>query len=46
MVFETQRFEGAEPPKKPQDTGGYDENILPKGAVLQKRYEIIKVLFL
>ena len=45
MVFETQRLEGSDPPQKPQGaSSGYDENILPKGAVLQKRYEIIKVL--
>ncbi|MBE7550130.1 MAG: PQQ-binding-like beta-propeller repeat protein [Anaerolineales bacterium] len=45
MIFETQRLEDSEPPKKPQNLdSGYDENILPKGAVLQKRYEIIKVL--
>ena len=45
MVFETQRLEGAEPPKKPEDMGsGFDDTSLPRGAVLQKRYEIIKVL--
>jgi serine/threonine protein kinase len=44
VVFETQHLEGAEPPKKPHDTGGFDENILRKGEILQKRYEILKVL--
>jgi eukaryotic-like serine/threonine-protein kinase len=45
VVFQTQRIEDSEPPKKPQNSdNSFDENILPKGAVLQKRYEIIKVL--
>lgn len=44
MVFETQRLPDAEPPRKPQGLDGSEDNILPKGAVLQKRYEIIKVL--
>lgn len=36
MVWETQRLEGPDPQES--------ENILAKGSVLQKRYEIIKVL--
>ncbi|MBN1219572.1 MAG: PQQ-binding-like beta-propeller repeat protein [Anaerolineae bacterium] len=32
------------PQKKHPETGDFDENILPKGAVLQSRYEIVKVL--
>ncbi len=41
MPLDTQRFSSD---KKPSDTGEFDENILPKGAVLQSRYEIVKVL--
>jgi serine/threonine protein kinase/outer membrane protein assembly factor BamB len=41
VALETQSFG---PKKSPHDTGEFDENILPKGAVLQSRYEIIKVL--
>lgn len=45
MIFETQHLEGSEPPKKPQSVSNdYDENKLPRGAVLQKRYEILQVL--
>lgn len=44
MVAPTQRITDPEPSPRPQGGGGFDENILPKGAVLQKRYEIIKVL--
>jgi serine/threonine protein kinase len=43
LGLETQQFSSAND-KKPADTGEFDENILPKGAVLQSRYEIIKVL--
>ena len=43
MGLETQQFSSSDN-KKPADTGEFDENILPKGAVLQSRYEIIKVL--
>ena len=40
MAFETQHLEDY-----PQDSGNsFDENILPKGVVLQSRYEINKVL--
>ncbi len=40
MTFDTQRLENY-----PQGSGGgYDDNILPKGAILQSRYEIHKVL--
>lgn len=40
MTFDTQRLENY-----PEDSGGgYDENILSKGAILQSRYEIHKVL--
>ncbi len=42
MVVKTQYLSEPEPPKK--GSGGYEDNILPKGAVLQKRYEVIKVL--
>jgi len=38
VTFETQRLENY------GSDGGYDENILPKGVVLQSRYEIKKVL--
>ena len=44
MAIETQYLNPAEPPKGPGDSGNLDENILPKGAILQTRYEIIKVL--
>jgi serine/threonine protein kinase len=45
VAIDTQRLTNAEPPQKPQGSGGgFDEHILPKGAVMQKRYEIIKVL--
>ncbi|MBN1993979.1 MAG: PQQ-binding-like beta-propeller repeat protein [Anaerolineae bacterium] len=40
MTLETRHIN----PQKPPDTGEFDENILPKGAVLQSRYEIVKVL--
>ena len=33
-----------DPQSNRPDTGEFDENILPKGAVLQSRYEIVKVL--
>lgn len=42
MVLETQHLRGPEP--EGSDDSDYSENILPKGAVLQSRYEIIKVL--
>jgi serine/threonine protein kinase/outer membrane protein assembly factor BamB len=41
VSLETQHID---PKKSPRDTDEFDENILPKGAVLQSRYEIIKVL--
>ncbi|NJN93476.1 MAG: protein kinase [Anaerolineales bacterium] len=45
MIFETQHLESPDPPKKPQTVNNdYDENKLPRGAVLQKRYEILQVL--
>ncbi len=40
MAIETQRFNN---PQKPS-SHEFDENILPKGAILQSRYEIHKVL--
>ncbi len=43
MVLNTQHLDNSKSSKSPQG-GGFDENILPKGAILQKRYEIIKVL--
>jgi serine/threonine protein kinase/outer membrane protein assembly factor BamB len=42
VVLETQHLRGPEPGGS--DDSDYSENILPKGAVLQSRYEIIKVL--
>jgi serine/threonine protein kinase len=42
VVFKTQHLPDSEQPQK--GGSGFEENILPKGAVLQKRYEIIKVL--
>ena len=42
MVLETQHLRG--PESQGSDGGDYSDNILPKGAVLQSRYEIIKVL--
>lgn len=44
MAFETQRLTGSEPQKSSYGTDSSDEHLLPKGLVLQKRYEIIKVL--
>jgi serine/threonine protein kinase/outer membrane protein assembly factor BamB len=41
VTLETQHID---PKKSPRNTDEFDENILPKGAVLQSRYEIIKVL--
>lgn len=42
MAIETQRFNN--PQQSGHNSGQFDENILPKGAVLQSRYEVIKVL--
>ncbi len=40
--METSRFEGT---SEPEDaSSGLDETILPKGAILENRYEILKVL--
>ena len=43
MAFDTRRFDNS---SSRESSGGnnFDEHILPKGAVLQSRYEIIKVL--
>lgn len=41
MTFDTQRLEDY---NSQGSNGGFEENILPKGAVLQSRYEIHKVL--
>lgn len=40
MASETQRLEDM----VPEDSEDYSENILPKGAILQSRYEILRVL--
>jgi serine/threonine protein kinase len=40
VAIETQRFNS---PQKPS-SHEFDENILPKGAILQSRYEVHKVL--
>ena len=42
MALETRQLGSPEPSQ--DGTGDLDENILPKGAILQNRYEIIKVL--
>jgi eukaryotic-like serine/threonine-protein kinase len=41
VSLQTQRFNPQQPDR---GSGQFDENILPKGAVLQSRYEIVKVL--
>ena len=42
MTLDTRQFGPSDSSSK--GTGDLDENILPKGAILQNRYEIIKVL--
>ncbi len=44
MTVETRFLNTPESPKDSGDSQQQDENILPKGAILQSRYEIIKVL--
>ncbi len=44
MIVETQRLPDPEPPRKSQGMDNSEDINLPKGAVLQRRYEIIKVL--
>lgn len=44
MARDTQHLDDYNPQSSSGGLDNFDENILPKGAVLQKRYEVVKVL--
>ena len=44
MAVETQYLSTPEPPENTDDASNIDEFSLPKGAILETRYEIVKVL--
>lgn len=44
MARDTQHLDDYNPQNSSGNLDNFDENILPKGAVLQKRYEVVKVL--
>jgi serine/threonine protein kinase/outer membrane protein assembly factor BamB len=44
VTLETRYLSTPEPPKGQGGDDNFDENTLPKGAILQNRYEILKVL--